>query len=473
VEIRSTVRGVNWPLFGLFAVVIMVAAGATLIYSADADDGIRLLIGAGLLAAAGVLALAILIVRAGSSAQGGLPLTSGPAAPWSPILASGVTLIVLFFLKDPESATSRQVAVGIGFGVGILSWLVAIFSMTFRSRPENVNPRVYGDLLETHRAVLTRFTRMSAANPGSDAVEEAKGHLDWATRELSLTDKPTQAGVEWASGYAYINVWMALHRAEEALLRLATPHELAEVMLHDRLRISGSRLSNLRAKVRAVHGELADIIEPGPLTPAQKQELARKLTRTEIAAVRQSVNEFRDSRRDGLARARNRLNYTTLITAWTAYLVLVAAVGLRAPMTAIAAGGIFFLVGALIGLFAQLGTDAKAEEAVEDFGMAAARLRQTLIGSGLAAVGGVVVTAIVADATAVDRAAEMPNLATVFTVGANPAQLLVAAVFGLSPHLLIERLTATADRYRADLRQTATGDAGVPTGDLVADEEEP
>lgn len=469
-EIPSTARGVNWPLFGLFAVVVMVVAGAALIFLSEPDDAIRLLIGAGLLAAAGVLALAILIVRAGSSVQGGLPLTSGPAAPWAPILASGVTLTVLFFLKDPESATSRQVAVGIGFGIGILAWMVAIFSMTFRSRPENVNPRVYGDLLETHRAVLTRLTRMSAANPGSDAVEEAKKHLDWATRELSLTHKPTQAGVEWASGYAYINVWMALHRAEEALLRLATPLELAEVMLHDRLRISGSRLSNLRAKVRAVHNELAGIVQIGPLTPQARQEL----TRTEIAAVRRSINEFRDSRRDGLARARNRLNYTTLITAWTAYLVLVAAVGLRAPMTAIAAGGIFFLVGALIGLFAQLGTDAKAEEAVEDFGMAAARLRQTLIGSGLAAVGGVVVTAIVADATAVDRAAaEMPNLATVFTVGANPAQLLVAAVFGLSPHLLIERLTATADRYRADLRQTATGDAGVAPGEVVADEEEP
>jgi hypothetical protein len=174
--------------------------------------------------------------------------------------------------------------------------------------------------------------------------------------------------------------------------------------------------------------------------------------------VRHAINEFRDSRWDGLARARNRLNYTSLITAWTAYLVLVVAVALDASREAIGAGIVYFLVGSLVGLFAQLWADARTDEAIEDFGLSAARLRQTVIVSGLAAVGGVLITAMVADATALQRGDAPPSLSDVFTVRANPAPLIIAAVFGLSPQLLIDRLTANADRYRADLTQTGTSD---------------
>jgi hypothetical protein len=455
----TTRRRVSWAIIGLGTVVLLTVLAAVLLWLSMTNRFDGLLHASLLLVLATLLAVGVLFTQASRSAQGGLSLTAGPAAPWSPIFASLATLLTLFLLKDPGSDASRRVAVLVGLGLGLVAWLIAIWSMTFRSRPENVNPRVYADLLEKHRAVSTRLDRLQSGHQASDAFVEAQKHLAWASRELRVDGIPTQAGVDWASGYAYINVWMALHRAEEALLRLASDEELAEVMLHDRLRTSGSRLTNMRLKVRAVHRDL--------LTVAKAS--SGSLTRTEVVAIRQAVNEFRDSRWDGLARARNRLNYTTLITSWTVYLVLVVAIGLRAPREALAAGAIFFLIGALIGLFAQLRADAQAEEAVEDFGMAAARLRQTLIASGLAAIGGIVVTAMVTDATALQRGEAPPSLADVFAVNTNPAHLLVAAVFGLSPQLLIERLTASADRYRADLKQTGTGDADVATGVPIAD----
>jgi hypothetical protein len=247
---------------------------------------------------------------------------------------------------------------------------------------------------------------------------------------------------------------MALHRAEEALVLMADQNELEAIILHDHLRTSGSRITHLVSKVRnarrtpAADGR-ARATTRGAIEPANA---------TEVAAVRLAINEFRDSRWDGLARARNRLNYTSLITAWTAFLVLVIAVALDAPREAIGAGIVFFLVGALVGLFAQLWADARTDEAVEDFGLSAARLRQTVIVSGLAALGGVLITAMVVDATALQRGDTPPSLSEVFTVSANPAPLIIAAVFGLSPQLLIERLTANADRYRADLTQTGTSD---------------
>jgi hypothetical protein len=161
---------------------------------------------------------------------------------------------------------------------------------------------------------------------------------------------------------------------------------------------------------------------------------------------------------DGLVRARNRLARTTNATAWAIYIVLVAAIALDATRENLVAAVVFFSVGALIGLFAELRSDAKRDEAVEDYGLSAVRLRQTALASGLAAVAGVILTAIAISTTDTSTAGGTQSLSEIFDAGDSPGQLLIAAVFGLSPHLLIERLTATADQYRKDLSQTAPGD---------------
>jgi hypothetical protein len=171
-----------------------------------------------------------------------------------------------------------------------------------------------------------------------------------------------------------------------------------------------------------------------------------------VREVRHALNDYRDSRIDGLVRAKNRLTRTTMMTSFTAYLLLLLAIALGAPPASIAAAAIFFLVGALIGLFAQLRSDASIEEAVEDYGLTAARLRQTAVASGLAAIAGVLLTAIAIDTTA--TVAQNSTLQSIFNIGTSPGQLLIAAVFGLSPQLVIERLTAEADAYRQELAAT-------------------
>jgi hypothetical protein len=459
----------TWAIAALGAVGVLVLGAAVVLWltlSGQLEDGqLYALI---LLGAAGLLAIIALLRRAARSTDGGLALTAGPAAPWAPIFATISTVFALFLLRDPTADETRRIAVAVGFGLGLAAWAVAVWDISFRSKPRTVNARAFADLMGKYRAVQTRYVRARDADPAAPWVVEAERHLAWVRAELGVPAEPpaesqqpptprgraTQSGVDWASGYGYVNVSMALHRAEEALVLVASRNELDAIVLHDRLRTSGSRITHLVEKVRRARRT----------SPAE--ERARATTRAapepvdanEVAAVRQAINEFRDSRWDGLARARNRLNYTSLITAWTAYLVLVVAVALDAPREAIGAGIVFFLVGALVGLFAQLWADARTDEAVEDFGLSAARLRQTVIVSGLAAVGGVLITAMVADATALQRGETPPSLSEVFSVSANPAPLLIAAVFGLSPQLLIERLSANADRYRADLTQTGTSD---------------
>jgi hypothetical protein len=177
-----------------------------------------------------------------------------------------------------------------------------------------------------------------------------------------------------------------------------------------------------------------------------------------VREVRHALNDFRDSRVDGIVRARNRLARTTMMTSFTAYLLLLLALALGAPRTSIAAAAIFFLVGALIGLFAQLRSDAELEGVVEDYGLNAARLRQTAVVSGLAAVAGVVLTAIAIDTTG--TAQRTTSLAQIFNIGNSPGQLLIAAVFGLSPQLLIDRLTERAAQYGKDLNDTEAAASG-------------
>ena len=61
------------------------------------------------------------------------------------------------------------------------------------------------------------------------------------------------------------------------------------------------------------------------------------------------------------------------------------------------------------------------------------------------------------------------GLGTVFDVTQNPGQLLLAAVFGLSPQLLFDRLGASADQYQAQLSSTQVSASVPQTSDAVGD----
>ncbi len=106
------------------------------------------------------------------------------------------------------------------------------------------------------------------------------------------------------------------------------------------------------------------------------------------------------------------------------------------------AGVAFYLVGALVGLFNRLRGEADSDSAVEDYGLALARLVHTPLFSGLAAVSGVLLTAILAGfsgvATTSSGTASASLLSDIFKL--NPGSLLLAALFGLTPGLLIDRL---------------------------------
>jgi hypothetical protein len=224
---------------------------------------------------------------------------------------------------------------------------------------------------------------------------------------------------------------------------------------------------------------------PGPLRTTLSSAPLGALSPTEARAIlreiRRAVNEFRDDRWSGLVRARNRLLAAVIFTGLTAYLLLALAVAMDARREVIAGMGAFYLVGAVVGLFNRMHADAGTEAAVaavEDYGFSWAQLMHTPLFSGLAALGGVALLALLpavapvpgplvgsptpaATGTPVAPPAPVmrqvpatPPLGDIFDLTRNPVGLLVAAVFGLTSSLLTDRLRQQAENYKADLRST-------------------
>ena len=122
--------------------------------------------------------------------------------------------------------------------------------------------------------------------------------------------------------------------------------------------------------------------------PAAEAE-AREILRT----IHNTIIVFRDDRWDGLVRARNRLVRTTLYTGVFTFVLLGVTIVVGAPLAAIEAAALFSLVGVIFGgLIIRLYLDSTNDSAVEDYGLATVRLVQTSLLSGLAAIGGVVLT---------------------------------------------------------------------------------
>jgi hypothetical protein len=120
----------------------------------------------------------------------------------------------------------------------------------------------------------------------------------------------------------------------------------------------------------------------------------KALARAVLRTVRQSINEFRDESWNGLIVARNRLLATMFFTGLTVFALLVIPIIRNASQSAIVAASTFYLVGAAVGLWGRLRGEFQTEAAVEDYGLSAARLITTPLFSGLAAIGGVMLVAM-------------------------------------------------------------------------------
>lgn len=322
------------------------------------------------------------------------------------------------------------------------------------------------------------------------ACAEAEAHMKETEEAL------TSRGLRWTLATGYIAVWQRLHRAEEALLLLEPPEVVAAEAEYDMSRLQGSNIQRANDLVTQLRGCLLVLnggetghqrtgwqqrlrrlmpigAPPGTVAPGQGAEgvvpsiaVPTSATFTVVQAqayvrgVRYTINEFRDSAWAALVRQRNHVTEAAILARLYAYILLTLVIIFGVQAKDVFGAGIFYVIGALVGYMSQL-RPGDAGVTVEDYGLAHTQLIHTAVFSGLAAVGGVLVTTLVTATTTGSHITGSHTLTgdliKAFDIQATPVNLLIAATFGLAPSVLFNQLQAVASRYKSNITSSESG----------------
>ncbi len=417
-----------------------------------------------------------------------------------PILAS----IVIASLYLP-SLFPPLYSVIFGILFTLAGWILFAAPYSYFTTARGANERSYS-LLTSRLLELKAHLGVVEDTDGKSEVVAQKSVNQIALREVYANYisaknllQNSSRGLIWVSGTGYINCWELLHRAEEALIEIEPLEIVLRGAMHDKLSIQGSTIGNhvelLDKLIKAVrdldpssavqfesqaNSTLKTLIQDlnenkkilNQLMQLAKkdrnqeqtntQEITKDITfntehsqakaRTALREVRRTLNDFRDHLWEGLIRARNQLLMLTAIIGFVTLVLLCITVltsSLAVSRSAVMAATVFYIVGAMTGLFGQLYRESIGSIWVNDYGLSFTRLFATPLLSGLAGVGGVLIVVILTGLLEQHSI----TLEAVFTL--NPQYLLVSAIFGLTPNLLIRRLQQRAEKYISDL-QTST-----------------
>ena len=371
------------------------------------------------------------------------------------VLAPGLlaTTTLLVWLSAPHwpgwSNATGPVAFLTGVSLGIGLWIAFSLLLVRVSTVRNANPNVW-------RELSSELDDQEAWFEERNVPLRAARHLETLSRELS-SDRPA---IRWAFGMGYVDLWRRLHRVDEARFDHMSDCEAAAEAVYDCERIEGSAIPNgqrlldqLRCAVRILDPDATSYLRR-PARRVRPVNGSPALAREIVRNARRAVNDFRDDRREGLVRARTLLLITVLATGIATFLLLGLAVVEEIPQSTVAVAAAFYLVAAIVGLVRQL-RDASSRDTVvgEDYGLGYARLIHTPLFSGIAGVAGVVLVSVVGPLAVGHNETSQP-LSDIFSLSKNESGLVVAAVFGLTPTLLLARLQQQAESYKADLKSS-------------------
>ncbi len=157
-------------------------------------------------------------------------------------------------------------------------------------------------------------------------------------------------------------------------------------------------------------------------------------------------------------RVRNHLLATIFVTGFVAHILLCIAIleGVSTPVNpapnrdAIIAAAVFYIVGATAGLLGRIYRESRTSTAVDDYGLSFVRLIATPLLSGLAGVGGVLLySTVVPQGTT----APLNMVQNVFNLN-RLDYIIVAAIFGLTPNLIVRSLQERSEKYLSALQSS-------------------
>jgi hypothetical protein len=269
----------------------------------------------------------------------------------------------------------------------------------------------------------------------------------------ALEGSTSGSPMRWAAASGYTSIWRELHRAEEAMLAAEQKEVLYAEAVDDEIRLQQCRVDEKAKLLGELQRILGDDKQSRPRAEVAT-DLATPEGRALMRKIRFVLNSYRDDLFQRFVRIRNSM-FATLVYVGLVFDGLLALTIVVVPeqRVAIATGLAYFLVGALVGLFAELyGASRGQRGAVHDYGLALVRLLTVPVLSGIAAVLGVVLTRVGSSATVSEV-----TLDQIFSLETYPLGIVVAAIFGLTPGLLLERLRTQTNEYKEELMKSAAG----------------
>jgi hypothetical protein len=413
-----------------------------------------------------------------------------------PIVASAVTLGLYF-----SQPASGWYAVVFGALYTYIAWLFIAVILVYFSTFEGGNARSYGLITTRLRQLEAGLDEMNAQYLDRKSTNLAEYQLE-ARREAneSFADLKRYlykfpAGLQWVLALGYINAWGKLHRAEEALIEVEPVEVVIRGALHDKLAIQNSTISNrdeLLQKLKEAVKELNPAMESRFKTyrPEEANEeiwqlkkavkkIAAKIgfdldddfsdksienqtitaeaearARLTMREVRRVLDDFRDHLWEGLIRARNQLASTIFAAGLVTHILLCIFILSGNPTKdEYLAAAVFYMVGAVAGLFGRIYRESQRSTAFDDYGLSMVRLIANLLLSGLAGIGGVLLFSAFLSGSIMSNPNTTHTLANIFVLN-QPEFIIAAAFFGLAPNLIIRSLQQRSEKYISALKSS-------------------
>jgi hypothetical protein len=453
-----------------------------ILQTGSAVDGWSLLVNLlGLTLFAAALVATVPVIRQDSDSEKGLVAALAATAALVPITVAEAGTVIAFIA--PQSAlpswahTIRDLALALGTFSALVAWFAVSWFYRHFATAKRQNSEVYAELCQRYAGLQTQVATWCGDSDAEDPIVQASSraareHCTAIAAELGIDPAAESKGLRWVLATGYINVWKRVHRAEEALIVVLPSDMVVAGAVYDDMRLQSSKMPNrdqlqtkLRYAVHALNPGMVGMLTSagGTATPPfpSDMNLSEMEARGVLRYVRLVIDEYRDARWDGLVRERNHLLETVIFTRITAFTLLALTILNRVPSHTILAVAVFFLIGASTGFFHRLGPGSSGNQTpLEDYGLFSATLVQTPLFSGLAGVGGVLLTSMMAVAlnkvapTPQATSQVVPQLADILDISKYQFGLIIAALFGLTPQLLINRLQSLANQYKSELGST-------------------
>lgn len=380
-----------------------------------------------------------------------------------PGLCASAALVL--YLVDIPACLGPWWQLALGVVIGIVAWVVISETLCRPLvRADTSGPGRYEHFRLRYFQLDARFRGLRVLTPGWGAatksipVGEAQALVCALHRDLICHGR-LERQWRWIHATGYLNLWRAIHRAEEAMIEFEDPNRLASMALVDLDRMGAVELADAKHLVSA----LTNLVKGERGKPAGRplpDRCHKPENRALLRGARFTINSTLEDLTSGLIGLRNYLFTAVVVTGFASLGVVGLAIIEHASRSVVAVATAYSLVGATVGMLWELyATSRRKKPTAEDYGFGIVRLLAVPLMSGLAGVLGVLLTRVGATYAGVGTTASTtaPPLSQVFGYAEFSSGLVVAAAFGLSPARVFSNLRGRADLYKDDIEKLTPG----------------